>query len=168
MAANKGAFAILRENPDLARRIRPLLPDSVREMADLIGLDKAMLVVAQLGGRTIDVPKGAGPPGRDAVRRLAELIGLDAALELTRQYGGSRGLYIPTCDAAKGLVLDWRIKMRYEQLSQSLSTRRAVAELCTEFGTSDRHIWRALDRARKADQTAARTMTQLSLFGAAG
>jgi hypothetical protein len=134
-------------NMEHAQKLEELLPASVRELAEHIGLDFALRVVEKLGGTTLDVPKGDIPAGIARIEWLGEVLGEDVAAAFVRHYGGSRGFYIPRCQAAVAAMQDLSIQKRFDNLSeQGLSARTIVAMLAVEFSLTDKTIWRALTR----------------------
>jgi Mor family transcriptional regulator len=120
-------------NMEHAQKLEELLPASVRELAEHIGLDFALRVVEKLGIARIEW--------------LGEVLGEDVAAAFVRHYGGSRGFYIPRCQAAVAAMQDLSIQKRFDNLSeQGLSARTIVAMLAVEFSLTDKTIWRALTR----------------------
>ena len=88
-----------------------LLPQSIRDMADVIGATAALALVRAYAGRQIKVPKGLGDSG--IMRsRLVSIMGENAAIEFMRNYGGQT-IAVPRCLAVllaqrnTGIIADY-------------------------------------------------------------
>lgn len=79
------------------------LPETLQELAEVIGLEETLLVVRHFGGIRIYIPRDA------AGHSLADVLGADALAALTRVYGGDR---IEVPKGAK-LVRDAVIRQRH-------------------------------------------------------
>lgn len=146
----------LRTMEKMAEKYPALLPASVRELADHLGLRNALLIAKRLGGTTHDVPKGDTSIGRVRERWLKEVLGDEAAEALIYHYGGCRGVYIPKCQVFFSTIQAIAMQERFDELSQEdLSARNIVTMLAVEFGLSDKTVWRAL-KADPADRMAAK------------
>ena len=80
-------------------QVAGLLPETIQQIAGLIGLPRTLELVAALGGTTFPVPKNQRRLGQVRYEALAEVIGVDGADALTRHFGGEI-LSIPKCEAA--------------------------------------------------------------------
>jgi Mor family transcriptional regulator len=147
----------LRTMEKMVEKYPALLPDSVREMADHLGLRNTLLIVKRLGGASHDIPKGDTSIGRVRERWLKEILGDEAAEALVYHYGGCDGVYIPKCQVLFSAIQDVAMQERFDELSgEGLSARSIVPMLVVEFGLSDKTVWKALKRD-PADRLAAKT-----------
>lgn len=120
------------------------LPESARNIARLIGMEKAMRLFELMGGVTIAIPKGNARYGQTRYKLLAEIIGENATDILTAEYGGEM-LYIPNCKDALMRARDRDIQSRFEELIKTgLSANKSVAELSRQYRLSDRRVWSIL------------------------
>ncbi len=116
------------------------LPRTARALAEVIGLEATLALVAGYGGRTI-WPWKAGAE-RAA---LAEVIGEEAADRLTRHY--REPIAIPKCDDALRQAVQADIRAEFDTRTRAgESARSVVADLSGRppFRYTDRHIWRVL------------------------
>ncbi|WP_193756039.1 Mor transcription activator family protein [Morganella morganii] len=85
--------------------------------------------------------KGLHPAGLKRLEQLSCIVGRDAADVLNAHFAGTE-VYIPNAAAAMREVRNQRFMHDIRALSeQGLSTVKAVAKLCPEYGFSDRHAW---------------------------
>ncbi len=104
------------------------LPDSLREVVDLIGLAATLKLVEHFGGRTqLYVPREIEPD-----HPIVQAIGITAARKLATVYGADALRNIPRC--AEGLR---RIR------NAEIHARRgeSAAALALEYGLTERQIW---------------------------
>jgi hypothetical protein len=147
----------LRTMEKMAEKYPALLPASVREMADHLGLRNALLITKRLGGTTHDVPKGDTSIGRVREQWLKEVLGSETAEAFIYHYGGCRGIYIPKCQVFFSTIQAIAMQERFDELSsEGLSARCIVPMLVVEFGLSDKTVWKSLKRD-PADMAAAKT-----------
>ncbi|EGJ49030.1 Mor transcription activator family protein [Desulfocurvibacter africanus] len=127
-----------------ALRDAPLsaLPESLRDMVDLIGLPAALKLVERWGGITaVYVPKDM-TPGHDLAREL----GYPAALKLSSVYGGDCLRNIPRCAGALRAARDRQVlRLRAENMAP-----RDIAPL---VGLTERWVWEILNRAGEAERS---------------
>jgi hypothetical protein len=116
------------------------LPATARDIAQAIGLPKALRLVEQLGGTTFPVPKRETKLGELRFAVLAGVIGVEAAEILVRRYG-STDLYVPRCADALRRTRDAGIIREYEQLIHTMSGNEAVQRLARSHRLSDRRIF---------------------------
>ena len=121
------------------------LPQSVRELARVCGLDAALAIVERRGGIRLCVPVAASQE-----HWLARLIGYDALERLVRHYGGEE-IDIPRCHRAARYIREQQILRDAETLSQ--------AELARKYGYTERGIGKLLARHAARQQS-----RQQSLF----
>jgi hypothetical protein len=89
------------------------LPDSVKELIDVIGFEAALALVRAFPGIPIKVPVGRRPDGV-MFQRLVEAIGRTAAERFVFHYGGESGYVVPRCAAAIRAVRDAEIIAKYD------------------------------------------------------
>lgn len=108
------------------------LPESLRDVVELIGLTATLNLVENFGGHiALSVPREIEPD-----HPIAIAIGITAARKLSAHYGGDRLRNIPLCVAGLRRIRDAEIRRR-------AGGETAVA-LAREFSMTERHVWRIL------------------------
>ena len=125
--------------------LQDLLPETVQQIAGLIGFPATMSLIDKLGGTTFPFGKGIHSLGANRLNLLRQTIGCDNTEKLMADFGGDV-LYIPRCAEA---MREWRNRKlieRFDELTeqQELSSLMALSQICPEFGLSDRHVWNIL------------------------
>ena len=124
--------------------LQDLLPQTVQQIAALIGYPSTMALIEKLGGTTFPIGKGIHSLGSNRLNMLRQAIGSDNTNKLIADFGGDL-LYIPRCAEA---MREWRNRKlveRFDELTeQGLSSLMALSQICPEFGLSDRHVWNIL------------------------
>ena len=115
-----------------------LLPRVLAEVADVIGLDAAIKLVAHYGGTRLYVPDALVEQSP-----LMILVGRKAAERLINTYRGDV-LWIPRCLVALRAIRDRAITARHR------AGEKADA-LAREFNLTDRAVWHIISRARRDD-----------------
>ncbi|WP_301181602.1 Mor transcription activator family protein [Thalassolituus sp. UBA3500] len=101
-----------------------LLPESIRDIIDLVGISAALRIVEERGGIRLYVPK------TPAVNHwLSDLIGLDNMTALVNVYAGEE-IEIPRCAAALKAIKDHEIA----------TAEGSVTELARRYGYTERGI----------------------------
>lgn len=121
------------------------LPESLREVVEIIGLAATLNLVEQFGGHiALGVPREIEPE-----HPIAVAIGITAARKLSAQYGGDRLRNIPLCVAGLRRIRDAEICRR--------AGRETAVALAHEFSMTERHVWRILAECGESndDQQAA-------------
>lgn len=113
------------------------LPESVRQLVEVLGIGPAMALVRAYGGTTVYVPARDRADGETA-RTLARIIGESLAGELINRYSGER-LYVPRCADA---LRDWRAM----QIQSAYDRGGRVADIARRHALSERQIWTILKR----------------------
>jgi len=114
-------------------------PNSIQELADVIGLHNALALVKAYGGTRLAVPKlPATKPD------LLSLLGEDSYKTLARSYGGET-LEIPRC--AKLMTLARDIEILHGR-RRKLGCR----ELAAQFAMTERGIQKALRRVENIER----------------
>jgi hypothetical protein len=111
------------------------LPDSLRDIVELIGLPATLKIVEHLGGSCIDVPAKY----RDDFL-LVRIVGHQAAAKVVAYYAGER-IYIAKADDALRAQRDAEIVDRYEGGASMLA-------LALEHHLSTRQVWNILKRSK--------------------
>ncbi len=109
------------------------LPESLREMVDLIGLSATLQLVKQFGGLiALYVPHEIG-----ADHQLAAALGLPAARKLAAHYGGDCLRNIPRCThRLRGL--------RNAEIRARRKAGESPATLACAYGMTERNVWMIL------------------------
>ena len=113
------------------------LPESMRQIAEVIGLDGAEKLVRSIGGARFKFGKGRQNTAR--MKLLNKAVGAADAAKLAAVFGGDE-LYIPRCSAQLRLVRNRRFRAAFAALTDGGKTSKAMAltELCPQFGLSHR------------------------------
>ena len=114
-----------------------LLPESVREMAEVIGLEAALGVVRRFGGTRLWLPLVV-----EADHPLAREIGLAQAKRLGEYYR-LESITVPSCKGAFRVLRNERITRRYR-------AGETAAVLAREYGLHERMIWQIVAGQKKA------------------
>lgn len=113
------------------------LPQSVRDIIELVGMAPALALVRAFPGNILKVPTGAREEGQ-VRNRLIGIMGFEAAETFMRVYGGER-LAIPRCKAALTDERDRKIIADYD-------AGRSVPWLAVEYCLTERQIRTILKR----------------------
>jgi len=104
------------------------LPNSVQELAELIGLEAVWKLVQARGGRRLTVPKTI-----HSEHWLLELIGEPSLINLIERFNGEE-IEIPVCNIAK----------RRAAVAEFVNMGRSISEAAAEFGMTRRGIQKML------------------------
>lgn len=121
------------------------LPDSLRELAELLGLGAAMTLVERWGGVRLHIPTC---PRDD--HPLVLHLGETAAEKLAHYYGGDR-ITVPRGRGLMRAVRDSAIRRLHDKGA-------SASELALEFGLTERQVWNVLRKTAPTDKR------QISLF----
>lgn len=114
------------------------LPESLREVVELIGLSATLKLVEHYGGLiAVYVPREIEPD-----HRLARDLGLAPARKLAGHYGGDCLRNIPRCVEGMRRIRDAEIRARRAE---------GAARLALEFGLTERQIWTILGEGDEPD-----------------
>lgn len=140
----------------LVKELSPeMLPDAVADIADIIGLNKTLLLVQKLGGVDFAIPMGNLQWSSEQL--LIDAIGESAAAELMTAYGGER-LYIPRCQAACIKLRNHEFRVAIEMMVASGKTQTAaIRQYAPQYGFTERWAYKILSEKSGLD-------AQLSLF----
>lgn len=123
------------------------LPETVKDLVDVIGMKAAMRIVEKRGGIRLYVPKSAKDD-----HSLSTLIGLDNLEELVKIYGGEE-IEIPRCEEALRAV-------RQRQIIADLQSG-SCAEVALRHGYTERGLRLMLRRAEARGEV---KTNQMDLF----
>jgi Mor family transcriptional regulator len=125
--------------------VAALLPDSVQQIAALIGLAYTLKLVEAFGGTTFPVSKNRRRMGQIRYEALAEVVGVDAADLLTHHYGGDV-LAIPKCAQALRELRDRQLRADFDLLTRDAGAVPTVTQLARRYRLTERHVWRLLNQ----------------------
>lgn len=133
------------------------LPESVLQIADIIGLSATEKLVRAIGGTRFKFGKGRHDTAR--LKILQHTIGKEKTEQLLAVFGGDT-LYIPRCQIALQRLRNQRFRADFAALTNDGETSKAMAllQLCPQYGISNRTADKIL---QECDRTA---MQQGNLF----
>lgn len=139
-----------------------LLPPSIRDIINIIGVSATLAMVNELGGRTWRFSRGYRGSGKIRAARLAEIVGQAESDRLIETLGKSAvPVYIPACSAALRALRNTEIIRNFDSMTSArhppYSANDAVFELAGQYKMCDRQIWRIL----KGEQLTATVQTRL-------
>ena len=113
------------------------LPESMQQIAEVIGLDGAEKLVRAVGGARFKFGKGRHNTAR--MKLLRQAVGKAGADKLAAVFGGDE-LYIPRCSVQLRKIRNRRFRAACAALTDGGKTSKAMAltELCPQFGLSHR------------------------------
>ncbi len=127
--------------PSSLSHLHGLLPPSIHEVAEVIGMPATLRLVERFGGTTLLLPKGATRTGRSSLQRLSGKVGGAVAEALAHHFGGEP-FYVPRCDTALRRLRDLDICETFEaRVRQGHTANQVVADLAILHKISDRRIW---------------------------
>ena len=111
------------------------LPESMQQIAEVIGLDGAEKLVRAVGGARFKFGKGRHNTAR--MKLLRQAVGKVGADKLV--FGGDE-LYIPRCSVQLRKIRNRRFRAAFAALTDGgkISKAMALTELCPQFGLSHR------------------------------
>jgi hypothetical protein len=121
------------------------LPQSVRDIADLLGLAAALLLVKRYGGTYLKVP--VGQQDGKVKGDLIALLGEEKALIFIRHYAGER-VAIARCESSFRNTRAIEIITKY-------GSGTSAAKLALEYGMTERNIRNILKRIPEGMEGAA-------------
>ncbi|WP_334128261.1 Mor transcription activator family protein [Sneathiella sp.] len=104
-----------------------MIPESLRQIAAVIGTGPAIILCAEFGGTEEYIPKKITDD-----HKIAQLIGLPAALKLAKEFGGER-LDIPRAVAVHRGKRDFKIRA-------AVAAGASKRKLAREFELTERRI----------------------------
>ncbi|MGK5746759.1 Mor transcription activator family protein [Proteus mirabilis] len=126
-------------------RLENLLPDSAKQLIDVIGYNATSRLISRFGGVTLAGVSGEAAERTGGIHRLLrEVLNEDECKQLLH-YIGKTAFYIPRCEEAFRQIRNQRfIKELLTLGEQGRSRRQAMALLCPKYGFSDRIGWKLL------------------------
>ncbi len=115
------------------------LPQSLREVADVVGLTAAARLAESWGGIRLYVPEKITPE-----HEISRVIGYDAA-RLLSQVFARETLSVPR--AAAGLR-----KVRNKEMQQQYNNGISAARLALQYGMTERQVYDIVKRGNIADE----------------
>ncbi|MCM8598053.1 MAG: hypothetical protein NFW04_05280 [Candidatus Accumulibacter sp.] len=113
------------------------LPQSIRDLSDVIGLDRAFLLVKAYGGTCLQVPVGRNDEC-EKKKELLALLGEEYGNKFLSHYGGER-MTVPRCHMA---LLDCRNR----EIIAAHSMGKSVDHLGRQYRLTTRQIRNILKR----------------------
>ncbi|EAN0329123.1 hypothetical protein CCW43_24265 [Salmonella enterica] len=127
------------------RQMAAYLPESVAQMAEVIGWDTTSRLIERFGGASFPVPRGQRHDGEKRLMLLLEVMTPEQMRRFISTFGGDSSLIIPQCDSAKR---EWRNRLFIRDLRQSIaageSRRMALSYLCPRYGIGNTLAWRII------------------------
>lgn len=119
------------------------LPQSLREMAQIIGVTHALTLARHFGGVRLYVPVTM-----TAEHMIARLIGFEAACRLAREYGGQPDLWIPR---AQGWAMRALLGQRNAEIRAKRKRGASLRQLAMEYALTERRIYTII-KARDGEE----------------
>ncbi|AHG74220.1 hypothetical protein X781_20750 [Mannheimia sp. USDA-ARS-USMARC-1261] len=137
--------------------IERYLPESVKEIVDLIGLPATEKLIKAFGGFSFQFSKG-----KVYFEKLEEVLGKEDAEKLHSYLKANRA-YLPRCQTTLRLLRNERIYADYCRMTEQegISGRLAIMQICSKYGVCDRIAW---DAVRYLKSKPKQPITQTSLF----
>lgn len=121
------------------------LPETARQLAEVIGFPATQALVARFGGALFPVGRGLRSTGERRLSLLREVIGPEKTALLIRHFGGDGSLVIPRC---AGALREWRNRCFLQEVdarvAEGESLRMALTELGPKFGIGNTRAWAIL------------------------
>lgn len=119
-------------------RLYQMMPKSIQELVDLIGMDETLRLIEAFGGLDYQIPKSMQA---NNAKRLLSVIGQVATAKLIQTYGGER-VYINRCES---LRLELRNQAFFyavlAKMETGVSQTRAIQEVAPVFDISERYAY---------------------------
>ncbi|SMG61816.1 hypothetical protein SAMN03159353_10629 [Cedecea sp. NFIX57] len=118
------------------------LPESVRQMVDVLGGEATARLVNRFGGASFPVSRGLRDAGGQRLGMLLEVLTPDQLQRFMHTFGGDSSFLIPKCDQAKR---EWRNRLFIRDLRDALATgasrRMALSWLCPRYDIGSTQAW---------------------------
>ena len=125
-------------------QVQELLPESVQQIASLIGFPATSKLIQQFGGVQFRIGKGLRSSGQRRIALLQETLTPEQVTLLMQHFSGE-DLYIPRCQDA---WREWRNRCflaEIEQLkAEGESLTMALTLLCPKYGIAATRAWELL------------------------
>ena len=130
---------------DQVKQLQAELPQSIRDMVEVIGFTHALKVVQALGGTTWRIAEGRGKDGEAKRAALADLVGAETEELLHKYYAGDE-IYLPRCAALVRKLRNINMHQQFDRdIKQGRTARDSVADLARQHKLSDRQVWDILN-----------------------
>ena len=118
-------------------RFRHLLPETMVQIVDVIGVKASLDLVKAIGGARFKFGKGKNDTPR--LNMLFSAIGEEQTYALLRVFGGEE-LYVPRCEEALRELRNEQFRHDFFYLTerQGMSRLMAMSALCPRYKISDR------------------------------
>nr|WP_241391050.1 Mor transcription activator family protein [Serratia proteamaculans]ULG15520.1 hypothetical protein 465p1_00115 [Serratia proteamaculans] len=135
-------------HPDY-EQVQELLPESVQQIASLIGFPATSKLIQQFGGVQFRIGKGLRSSGQRRIALLQEALTPEQVALLMQHFSGE-DLYIPRCQDA---WREWRNRCFLADIdrlkAEGESLTMALTLLCPKYGIAATRAWELL-RPRQA------------------
>lgn len=125
-------------------QVQELLPESVQQIAALIGFPATEALIRHFGGVTFPIGKGLRSAGHRRIELLQKALSPEHVALLMRNFSGET-LYIPRCDAAWRA---WRNRCFYADIDRlqadGESLTMALTLTCPRYGIASTRAWELL------------------------
>lgn len=129
--------------------LEDLLPETVRQIVDVIGFDATQKLVNRFGGARFPIGCGKLSSGERRLSLLRETIGEESTRLLVKHFGGEDTLVIPRCAAA---LREWRNRCFYAEMDDMVnggeSLRMALTLVAPKYGFANTWAWELINRRR--------------------
>lgn len=133
-----------RITPENWQAVAHLLPQTALELAAVIGIEAACILIDRYGGQKIPAAKGITGQGRKTIAAYAELIGGKAAERLQNGiflHLDDSGYHVPKCDGARRHLRDTAIREDFDRMTATMTARAAMMGLARGSGLTSRRVW---------------------------
>jgi len=121
------------------------LPESVQQMAEVVGWEATASLIARFGGSCFPVPRGLRPGGDERLSLLLEVLTPAQMQRFMHTFGGESSFVIPKCDHARR---EWRNRLFIRDLQAAItageSRRMALSYLCPRYGIGNTSAWKII------------------------
>lgn len=125
-------------------QVQELLPESVQQIASLIGFPATSKLIRQFGGVQFRIGKGLRSAGQRRIALLQETLTPEQVALLMQHFSGE-DLYIPRCQNA---WREWRNRCFLAEIGQlkaeGESLTMALTLLCPKYGIAATRAWELL------------------------
>ncbi|MGK0706494.1 hypothetical protein ACSFCW_23850 [Yokenella regensburgei] len=133
------------------KSLEALLPDTARQIADVIGFPATQRLIERFGGACFPVGRGMRGTGERRLSMLREVIGDENTGLLVQRFGGDSSLVIPRCADA---MREWRNRCFLAEVDEMQangeSLRMALTVLGPKFGIGNTRAWAIVASRRHA------------------
>lgn len=133
----------MNEYTEALYEVAELLPPSVVDIVNTIGIEPTLRLVTALGGTSYDFPVGVADSPR--LRVLQDILAPDEIGRLFAVYGGAR-YYIPRCEAALRELRNRQFRHAVEAMvaRDGISQKLAIQQLAPQYDITERWAYEIL------------------------